>query len=400
MLHRTKIVATVGPACDSEEMLLTLMNAGVNVFRLNFSHGTQASKATLIRNIRNLSQQQQQPIAIMGDLRGPKIRVGALPGGAMELHSGTEVTITTRTKFESAGVIPTIYQQLPKDVKPGDQILLDDGLLELEVLSVAKEDVRCRVQVGGILKDHKGINLPGVNISAPALSEKDREDLNFCIDKGVDYVALSFVRSDTDVLELRAILTEQKSDIRIVSKIEKPEAVTNFAAILDVSDGIMVARGDLGVEISPEKVPLIQKQIIRQCNAVGKPVITATQMLESMIDHPRPTRAETSDVANAILDGTDAIMLSAETAVGHYPVEAVSLMVRIAEDVEQDPALRKHIFSPILRTENYTASRRGLVRAHVRLQKMWGRQQFLPSLKPGELQHSSPNTDQLSPSMQ
>jgi len=363
MHHRTKIVATVGPACDSEEMLLTLMNTGVNVFRLNFSHGTQASKATLIQTIRNLSQQQQMPIAIMGDLQGPKIRVGALPGGSMELQLGTEVTITTRTDVESTGVIPTIYQQLPKDVKPGDQILLDDGLLELEVLSVVAQDVRCKVQVGGILKDHKGINLPGVNISAPALSDKDREDLQFCISKEVDYVALSFVRCVADVLELKEILTEQQSDLRIVSKIEKPEAVTNFAAILDASDGIMVARGDLGVEISPEKVPLIQKQIIRQCNAVGKPVITATQMLESMIEHPRPTRAETSDVANAILDGTDAIMLSAETAVGHYPVEAVSLMVRIAEDVEKDPALRKHLFPPLLQTENYHSLAEGIGQA-------------------------------------
>lgn len=363
MLHRTKIIATVGPSCDSEKMLLALMDAGVNVFRLNFSHGTQSSKSTLIHNIRKLSQQQQKPIAIMGDLQGPKIRVGSLPGGSMELHPGTEVTITTRTEIETAGVIPTIYQQLPKDVTPGDQILLDDGLLELEVLAVTGKDVRCKVRVGGTLKDHKGINLPGVDISAPALSEKDRQDLQFCIGEEIDYVALSFVRRAADVLELKEILTTQQSDIRIVSKIEKPEAVTNFTAILEVSDSIMVARGDLGVEISPEKVPLIQKQIIRQCNAVGKPVITATQMLESMVDHPRPTRAETSDVANAILDGTDAIMLSAETAVGHYPVEAVSLMVRIAEDVEKDPVLRKRLFPSILRTENHHSLAEGIGQA-------------------------------------
>ena len=363
MLHRTKIVATVGPASNSEELLLALMNAGVNVFRLNFSHGSQASKSTLIQNIRNLSQQQQKPIAIMGDLQGPKIRVGALPGGTMELHPGAEVTITTRTEIETTGVIPTIYQQLPEDVNPGDQILLDDGLLELEVLSVAGKDVRCKVRVGGTLKDHKGINLPGVNISAPALSEKDREDLQFCIREEVDYVALSFVRSAADVLKLKEILITQQSDIRIVAKIEKPEAVANFAAILEAADSIMVARGDLGVEISPEKVPLIQKQIIRQCNAAGKPVITATQMLESMVDNPRPTRAETSDVANAILDGTDAIMLSAETAVGHYPLEAVALMVRVAEEVEQDQVLRKHLFPSSLRTESHHSLAEGIGRA-------------------------------------
>ena len=363
MLHRTKIVATVGPASNSEELLLTLMNAGVNVFRLNFSHGSNASKSTLIQNIRNLSQQQQKPIAIMGDLQGPKIRVGSLPGGTMELHPGAEVTITTRTEIETAGVIPTIYQQLPEDVNPGDQILLDDGLLELEVLSVTGKEVRCKVRVGGTLKDNKGINLPGVDISAPALSEKDREDLHFCIREEVDYVALSFVRCAADVLELKKILTTQQSDIRIVAKIEKPEAVANFAAILEASDSIMVARGDLGVEISPEKVPLIQKQIIRQCNAAGKPVITATQMLESMVDNPRPTRAETSDVANAILDGTDAIMLSAETAVGHYPLEAVALMVRVAEEVEQDPVLRKHLFPSSLKTENLHSLAEGIGRA-------------------------------------
>ncbi len=367
MLRRTKIVATIGPACNSEEMLITLMETGVNVFRLNFSHGTQEDKASLIQNIRDLSQQQQKPIAIIGDLQGPKIRVGSLSGGAMELYPGAEVTITTRTGAEAKGDIPTIYQQLPQDVNLGDQVLLDDGLLELEVLAVTETDVRCKVQVGGTLKDHKGINLPGVNISAPALSEKDRDDLQFCIRKELDYVALSFVRCAADVLELKKILNSRQSTIRVISKIEKPEAVANFAAILEVSDSIMVARGDLGVEISPEKVPLIQKQIIRQCNAAGKPVITATQMLESMVGNPRPTRAETSDVANAILDGTDAIMLSAETAVGLYPIEAVSLMVRVAEDVEQDPVLRKHLFPSLSKTENHYSLTEGIGQAACRV---------------------------------
>jgi len=229
-------------------------------------------------------------------------------------------------------------------VCPGDQILLDDGLMELEVLDVQDSDVRCRVRFGGLLKDRKGINLPGVNVSAPSLSAKDLEDLRFCIDQEIDYLALSFVRRASDVLELKTLLSQSGSTIKVISKIEKPEAVMNFDSILEASDGIMVARGDLGVEIRPEKVPLIQKEIISKCNQAGKPVITATQMLESMINNPRPTRAEASDVANAILDGTDAIMLSAETASGDFPVEAVSLMHRIALDVETDSSLRgKHI---------------------------------------------------------
>ncbi len=340
MYRRTKIVATIGPACDSKEQLASLMEAGVNVFRLNFSHGDQAGKAGIIRNIRNLSSQRQQAVAILGDLQGPKIRTGLMPGGAMELVAGTEVTITTR---ESPGgqIIPTSYRDLPRDVTVGARILLDDGLMELVVKSVDGQDVRCLVVVGGILKDRKGINLPGVEVSAPALSKKDLEDLDFCIQESVDYIALSFVRQAADVLELKRLLAEKDADIRVISKIEKPEAVINFDAILEVSDGIMVARGDLGVEIRPEKVPLIQKQIIRKCNEAGKPVITATQMLESMISNPRPTRAETSDVANAILDGTDAIMLSAETASGKYPYEAVMMMVQVAQDVENDPQLNK-----------------------------------------------------------
>ena len=353
MFRRTKIVATLGPASDSKERLLALMEAGADVFRLNFSHGQQSDKALLIQRIRDLSQQRRRAVAILGDLQGPKIRTGVMAGGALELIAGAEVTITTRDVVGANGLIPTIYRELPGDVRPGDPILLDDGLLELEVLESGSTDVRCRVKVGGILKDRKGINLPGVAVSAPALTAKDREDLAFCIRQEVDYVALSFVRCAADVIELKDILLREKSDIHIIAKIEKPEAVADFDAILAVADGIMVARGDLGVEMRPEKVPLIQKQIIRQCNAAGKPVITATQMLESMIEHPRPTRAETSDVANAILDGTDAIMLSAETASGKYPIEAVALMVRVAEDVESDPALKERVFHPLGELRGY-----------------------------------------------
>jgi pyruvate kinase len=347
MLRRTKIVATVGPACDTEAGLSALMETGVDVFRLNFSHGEQSAKSEVIRIIRELSHRRERAVAILGDLQGPKIRTGKMQGGSMELVPGHEVTITTRELLGSGDTIPTIYQGLPRDVVPGDRILLDDGLMELRVLGVAGEDVRCVVVNGGTLKDRKGINLPGAKVSAPALTEKDREDLYFCIAEELDYVALSFVRQASDVLELKDILKAQGSELRVIAKIEKPEAVTDFDAILEVSDGIMVARGDLGVEINPEKVPLIQKRIIRSCNEAGKPVITATQMLESMIQNPRPTRAEVSDVANAILDGTDAIMLSAETASGKYPVEAVNMMVQVARDVEGDPQLKRQVFHPI-----------------------------------------------------
>jgi len=347
MFRRTKIVATVGPACESEEMLNDLMEAGVDVFRLNFSHGGLDGKTVTIRRIREISSRRQQAVAILGDLQGPKIRAGLMKGGAMELVSGREVTITTSDAIGENDIIPTIYRELPNDVSGGDRILLDDGLLELEVLGVHGPDVRCRVIIGGTLKDRKGINLPGVKVSAPALTEKDKDDLEFCVKEKLDYLALSFVRQASDVLELKQILSAMGSDIRIISKIEKPEAVVNFDSILEASDGIMVARGDLGVEIKPEKVPLIQKQIIRKCNAAGKPVITATQMLESMVGNPRPTRAETSDVANAILDGTDAVMLSAETASGKYPIEAVLVMVSVARDIENDPQLNDRVFQPI-----------------------------------------------------
>ncbi|WP_305045480.1 pyruvate kinase [Geoalkalibacter sp.] len=353
MFRRTKIVATVGPACASEDMLFALMEAGADVFRINFSHGSRDDRIRWIRTIRELSVRRRRAVAILGDLQGPKIRTGLMAGGKMLLETGREVTITTREVLGADGLIPTIYQALPGDVVVGDRILLDDGLMELEVLGAQGEEVRCRVKVGGVLKDRKGINLPGVKVSAPALTDKDVADLDFCLEQELDYVALSFVRRPEDVWELKNRLYQVKSDIQVIAKIEKPEAVDNFSAILEAADGIMVARGDLGVEMPPEKVPLIQKRIIRECNQAGKPVITATQMLESMIGNPRPTRAETSDVANAILDGTDAVMLSAETASGQYPVEAVSLMARVAEDVESDPALRERVFHPISETRGY-----------------------------------------------
>ncbi len=346
MYRRTKIVATVGPACADEEGLKKLIDSGVNVFRLNFSHGTQEQKAQWIVAIRELSGAANRAVAILGDLQGPKIRCGLMKDGGQLLAKGQEVVVTTRDLLGENGLIPTVYQNLPHDVRPGDQILLDDGNLELKVLEIRGNDVHCEVVIGGLLKDRKGINLPGVNVSAPALTEKDLLDLSFCIEQQVDWIALSFVRHADEIHDLKRRLYARKSRIGVIAKIEKPEAVDNFNEILEASDGIMVARGDLGVEIPPERVPLIQKRIIHLCNIHGKPVITATQMLESMISNPRPTRAETSDVANAILDGTDAVMLSAETASGDYPFEAVAVMDRVARDVEADALVQRRPAPP------------------------------------------------------
>lgn len=353
--RRTKIVATVGPASADREMLLALMEAGADVFRLNFSHGNHADLAGIVAAIRELSRQRRRAVAILGDLQGPKIRTGRMRDGQMLLSAGDLVTITTAELLGADRLIPTIYRELPRDVRPGDRILMDDGLLELAVETVAGDEVHCRVVVGGILKDRKGINLPGVAVSAPALTDKDLADLAFCIEQELDFVALSFVRSAADVIRLKEILHRHRADLKVIAKIEKPEAVTDFEAILAVADGVMVARGDLGVELNPERVPLIQKRIIRLCNRAGKPVITATQMLESMISSPRPTRAETSDVANAILDGTDAVMLSAETASGGYPREAVEMMVRIAADVEADPLLKEQVYHPPTAERGYAS---------------------------------------------
>jgi pyruvate kinase len=345
-MRRTKIVCTIGPATNSEEQLEKLIRAGMNVARLNFSHGTQQDHALVIERLRTIANRLACPIAILQDLQGPKIRTGSLEGGQpVRLVDGTTITITTRQIPGNAQVISTTYKALPQDVKPGDRILLDDGLMELRVLSSNETDVQCQVVHGGLLKEHKGINLPGVAVSAPALTEKDRDDLKFGVMHDVDYVALSFVRKPEDVLTakhyIRQFLAEKASTsdqetIPLIAKLEKPEAVARLDEILDVVDGVMVARGDLGVEMAPEKVPLIQKRIITRCNDLGLPVITATQMLESMVTNPRPTRAEASDVANAILDGTDAVMLSAETATGAYPIEAVQMMDRIALETEAD----------------------------------------------------------------
>ena len=343
-MRRTKIVCTIGPATSNEERLEQLLRAGMNIARLNFSHGTHEEHEQVIRLVRAISARLGCAVAILQDLQGPKIRTGKLQDGKpVRLVDGSHITITTRDVTGNAQIISTTYQALPQDVKAGDCILLDDGLLELRVLSASETDVQCEVVHGGELGEHKGINLPGVAISAPALTEKDRADLRFGIEHGVDYVALSFVRRPEDALEAQQLIRQYISeiygendgrDIPLIVKIEKPEAVEHLDEILAATDGVMVARGDLGVEMPQEKVPLIQKRIISKCNELGLPVITATQMLESMITNPRPTRAEVSDVATAILEGSDAVMLSAETSVGTYPVEAVQMMVRIAVETE------------------------------------------------------------------
>jgi pyruvate kinase len=335
-MRRTKIVATVGPASRSPQTLERLIQAGVNVFRLNFSHGTHEEHLGVIRSVRDISARLHRPVALLQDLSGPKIRTGEVAGNGVELAKGGRLSITTDTSVVgTAELISTTYEPLPRDVKAGDPILLDDGNLELRVVGVSGGHVECEVVDGGTLRSHKGMNLPGVALSTPALTEKDRRDLVFGIQHQVDYLAMSFVRRAEDVLEAKALVRSMGEATPVIAKIEKPEAVENLEAILAAADGVMVARGDLGVELGTEDVPIVQKRIIALANVAGKVVITATQMLESMIDNPRPTRAEASDVANAILDGTDAVMLSGESAVGKYPVETVETMARIAAYTEE-----------------------------------------------------------------
>ena len=335
MANKTKIIATIGPASNSKPVLEKMISSGMNAVRLNFSHGSYEEHTDVIKTIRSLSRTMNKSIGIILDLQGPKIRIGKMKdGNPVELRKNRTLRITTKSVAGTADIVSTIYKKLVCDVKKGDKILLDDGLIELKVLSKTKDTVSCKIINGGTLKEHKGINLPGVNISAPSLTPKDKRDLNFGIKSGVDYFTLSFVRNADDLNLVKSIIKKQGSDIPVIAKIEKPEAVDNIDEIFEAADGIMVARGDLGVELKPEKVPTIQKHIIYKAILANKPVITATQMLETMIANPIPTRAEASDVANAIYDGTDAIMLSGETASGKYPVKAVQMMSRIASEAE------------------------------------------------------------------
>ncbi len=345
---RTKIVCTIGPAVREPDILANLILAGMDVARLNFSHGTHDYHRESIRLIRAISQELRKPVAILADLQGPKLRMGIMQPGGVPLKPGEDLILTTEDMIGGPGRVPIQYADLPRQVQKGERILIDDGLLEIEVVSSTATEIQAKVIIGGILNDKKGMNLPSASLDIPALTVKDREDVRFALDNQVDWIALSFVRSDAEVLELKAIAKERANFGRItpiIAKIEKPEAVANIAKIIKAADGIMVARGDLGVETSPEAVPMAQKMIIRACNVAGKPVITATQMLDSMIRNPRPTRAEASDVANAVLDGTDALMLSAETASGAYPVLSVQTMVKIAEEAERVRQMQQTVLS-------------------------------------------------------
>jgi pyruvate kinase len=358
MCH-TKIVATIGPATQEPAALERLIRAGVDVVRLNFSHGEHAQHLSVIKAVREIRARLGRPVALLQDLSGPKIRTGAVRDGEIRLQPGARLVVTTAETLGTPERLSTTYRALPGDVRAGDRILLDDGNLELRVLGSSDHDVDCEVVYGGPLRSHKGMNLPGVALSTPALTEKDRADLAFGVAHEVDFVALSFVRRAADVVECQELVRSLGSSAHVIAKIEKREAVDDLPSILEVTDGLMVARGDLGVELSTEEVPTLQKRIIQMANGAGRVVITATQMLESMIEHPRPTRAEASDVANAIHDGTDAVMLSAETATGRFPIETVETMVRIVQYTE-----RYYLAPPPPRVTggNHTATARSLAR--------------------------------------
>lgn len=337
---KTKIVATIGPASASVPVLRELMRAGMDVARLNFSHGSYDFYAEVIANIRDLNAELGISTAILADLQGPKLRVGVMQDGSIDVPEGSELIITNEEMVGVPGKVSTVYKQFPQDVKPGEMVLLDDGKLRMQVISTdGKKDVVLKVLSGGRLTDKKGVNLPNTKVSLPCLTEKDKRDLDFALSQDVDWVGLSFVRSARDIIELKHIIHAQDKHARVVAKIEKPEALVEIDDIIKEADALMVARGDLGVEVPMEKVPLIQKDVIRRCLAQHRPVIVATQMMESMITASTPTRAEVNDVANAVLDHADAVMLSAETSVGKYPVEVVRTMNRILTEMETSDAM-------------------------------------------------------------
>jgi len=356
MRHHTKIVATIGPASNSPDIIKQMVTEGMTVARLNFSHGSYEDHANMVSLLRRVSEELDTPITLLQDLQGPKIRIGKLPSGEIEVKQGDRLTLIPEN-FEGMGenVITIDYPYLAEEAEVGTQILLDDGLLEFRIIAIEKPAVICEVVEGGSLKSRKGVNLPSLNLRLPSLTEKDQKDLQFGLSQGIDWVSLSFVRKAEDIITLKQFLAQHNAvDTPVIAKIEKPQAIDNLEEIINHCDGIMVARGDLGVEMNPEKVPLLQKQIISLCNKQVKPVITATQMLDSMIHNPRPTRAEASDVANAIMDGTDAIMLSGESAVGLYPVKAVKMMAKIAMSVE--PSLKFTNNPPSLNDETHALS--------------------------------------------
>jgi pyruvate kinase len=350
-LRKTKIVCTIGPASESSQTLEALIRAGMNVARLNFSHGTYEEHFRKIKTIRDIADRLDKTIAILQDLGGTKIRIGKVKEGGVELRRGEKFLLTNREIMGDERGVSVNYFSLPKDVKSGDTILLSDGTIELKVLETNGQDIQCRVVVGGLLTSHKGINVPTGTIRAPTFTEKDHEDLLFGIQNGVDVIGLSYVKEASDIEKVKAILEKESAHPPVIAKIERREALENIDGILSVSDGIMVARGDLGVETPLEKIPNVQKMLIRKANALGKPVITATQMLRSMVDHIQPTRAEVTDVVNAIYDGTDSIMLSEETASGRFPIESVQMMAKIAlaaeEEFPYDQFIRREVHGGI-----------------------------------------------------
>ena len=333
-MRKVKIICTIGPASSSREIIHKMIIAGMNVCRLNFSHGTYKEHRKAVEYIREGAQKYNLPVAILQDLKGLKIRVGSIKNGFVLLEKNSTLTLTTKDIIGSNKQLSVSYPYLIKDVGIGEKILMDDGLLQLKVIGKGKDSFSAKVIEGGILREKKGVNLPGTKISGEVFTEKDKKDLEFGLKTGVDYVAMSFVHSKKDILKVKNWLKKRKADMPVIAKIERPQALENINEIIEVCDGLMIARGDLGVEVPPEKVPLIQKNLIEKCNAAMKPVITATQMLESMTEHMNPTRAEATDVANAVIDGTDALMLSGETAIGKYPVEALKMMDRIISFTE------------------------------------------------------------------
>lgn len=334
-MKKTKVVCTLGPGCQNKETLVNMIKSGMNVARLNFSHGSHPEHKQRMDMIKEIREELGLPIAILLDTKGPEIRTKQFDKDEIHLKEGSEFTLTVRDIVGNESISSVTYAGLAEDVNPMDKVLIDDGLIELQVLEKNDTDILCKVMNSGIIKNNKGINLPGVRINLPAITEKDRDDIIFGIENDIDFIAASFVRKISDVLEIKKILEEHNAEnISIIAKIENQEGVDNIHEIINIADGIMVARGDLGVEIPAEEIPIIQKKIIKECNTLGKPVITATQMLDSMMRNPRPTRAEVTDVANAIFDGTDAVMLSGETAAGKYPVESVKTMVNIAQKAE------------------------------------------------------------------
>lgn len=378
---RAKIIATLGPASEKKEVIIQLIEAGADVFRLNFSHGTHDDHLQRINMINEINEELGTNICTLQDLQGPKIRIGQMENGEAEIVPGQKLVISTEDVMGTSEIVSTTYKPMATDVVPGDLILVDDGKLQLEVISTDQKSVTTKVVHGGMLKSRKGINLPNTAISAPSLTEKDREDLEFGLKHDVQWVALSFVRNAKDIHELREIINSKGKQTKIIAKIEKPEAVADIDEIIDATDAIMVARGDLGVEVLMEDVPMIQKRIVAKCNKLGKPVIIATQMLESMIDNPRPTRAEANDVANSILDGADTVMLSAESASGSFPVESVEAMSRCILSIEDRASVVFNKFWEDNQSE--TAKNDMLVKSACQLSKSVGAKAIIGMTKSG-----------------